>query len=125
MKNKKTSGKIPQVVVLVNILASYLDSGMDEGEDIAMTPLANEIKKIKGSGHRDTIRDKLTEGFVLRDILNLFEPTFREGQLIRIRKLKQNEMKMKGILSYLIELKSDQEKIRKDIKAIKINLNKK
>lgn len=116
MERKKTKRTIPKVVELVNILASYLDSEMDYDESKLMTPLSKEI-----GSHVDTVRNKLTEGFVLRDVLIDFKPTFEDGKLTRIEKIRRQEVSMERVLNVLLQLSQDIAKLKEDINEIKKN----
>lgn len=117
MEKKKIKRNIPKVVELVNILASYLDSEMDYDESTLMTPLSEEI-----GSHVDTVRNKLTEGFVLRDVLIDFKPTFEDGKLTRVEKIRRQEVNMERVLNVLIQLSQDITKLKEDINEIKKSL---
>lgn len=117
MERKKSKRTIPKVVELVNILASYLDSEMDYDESKLMTPLSKEI-----GSHVDTVRNKLTEGFVLRDVLIDFKPTFEDGKLTRIEKVRKQGANMEKILSVLLQINQDISKMKEEIAEINKNL---
>jgi hypothetical protein len=92
---------------------------MKVGDSIAMTPLAKEIELNGSNPHVNTIRNKVTEGFVLRDVFTNFKPTYDEkGQLIRIEKIeKKNDSEM--ITTMLANIKIDVSKIKEEIEKLK------
>jgi hypothetical protein len=133
-KIKAEKRKIPKVVELVSVLASYLDSEMEYGESMNMTPLAKEIDLNGSSPHVDTVRNKLTEAFIFKDVLKDFNPIYEEGKLVRIDKIEpKEEINMERILNILTkilsenhtDLKKDLADLKKEISEVKKSEDKK
>lgn len=117
-QSKKAGHKraIPKNIEIISALISYLDSSMDEGEDIAITPLSEKVEVKNNHIHVNTARDKLTEGFIMRDILTEFEPTYEDGILVRIKKKKKQRFDIDEISQSLIEMKKELSKINEKLK---------
>jgi len=95
--------KLPKNVELVSSIASHLDSELEVGEKRRMTPLSNEI-----GIHKDTLTNKLIEGFLFKDVLKNYKPTFEGNNLTEIEKIQQintNEEILKSLLEIKRELK--------------------
>jgi hypothetical protein len=130
--NNSNNKKLPKVIELVSSLATFMDSETEYGQEYGMTKLSKEIKLNRpngkiGSPSVGTIRDKLTEHFVLRDALKDWQPGYestiidgkKESILKKVRKIEPNEVNMERILNILIGIKEEQAKIRKEIEDIK------
>lgn len=114
MKKRKEQNKrkTPKNVELVSVLASYLDSEMEVGDSRNMTPLAKEIDLNGSNPHVDTIRNKLTEGFIFKDVLKNFKQTYENGKLVRIEKIANTDANAEIIMQLLTKMNSDIEYIK-------------
>lgn len=129
---KKLQERTPKVIELVNVLSSYLDSTMESGQSIGLTKLAKEIEvsykdqlghKKTTNPHVNTLRNKLTEGFILRDVLANFKAEYNKNKLVRVIKLEKSviseELDMSRILNALLQIKEEQIRIRNEIEKFK------
>lgn len=112
---QKKDDKIPKGIELINQLASFLSSDMEYGQSIAMTPLSEKIIVAGIKPHVHTIRNKLLEGFVLRDILKDFKPTYDKGEIVRIEKIDPTEVSMERIMNILMKMNDKLNDINKKI----------
>lgn len=120
MGKNKEKRKIPKNEELVSVLATHLDSELNVGDSRNMTPLAKEIDLNGSSPHVDTVRNKLSEGFIFKDVLKNFKPTYENGKLIRIEKIKQTESNSDMVMPILVNINSKVEKMQKDIEKLNI-----
>lgn len=104
IKKSKKQEKLPKVAELVSALASFMDSGTDYGADYGMTRLSKEIELKNSNPHVDTVRNKLTEHFLMRDALKDWMPVWNNGRLIRVRKAEPKEINMERILDALLKI---------------------
>ena len=123
-KKKKLSKKIPKNTELVMCLASFLDSDMDFGDSINITPLAKALEINEKIPHVDTIRKILNEGFQLSNVLIKFKPFYKDGKLIRIEKIVPTEANNERLLSIAVKTQETTENIKKDTDLIKIEVGK-
>jgi hypothetical protein len=119
-KNKK----IPKNTELVMSVASHLDSDMDYGDSINITPLAKSLEINGKFPHPDTIRKILNEGFQLSNVLIKFKPVYKDGKLIRIEKIVPTEANNERLLSISLKTQENTENIKKDINIMKIEIDK-
>lgn len=116
-KTHKTSKKIPKVNRIVSSIASFLESGQDVGTHYVMTNLAKSIEDKKGASHMNTVRNKITEGFVWKRVLEHWEGTYRDDGLVdTIRKVKPKEMNMATIVDMLGQIQEDIKSLKKQKK---------
>jgi hypothetical protein len=123
-KKKKLSKKIPKNTELVMCLASFLDSDMDFGDSINITPLAKALEINEKIPHVDTIRKILNEGFQLSNVLIKFKPFYKDGKLIRIEKIVPTEANNERLLSISMKTQETAENIKKDTDLLKIEVGK-
>jgi len=113
--------KTPKNVELVSVLASYLDSELETGDSRNMTPLAKEIEVgfRRSNPHVDTVRNKLTEGFIFKDVLKNFKPTYENGKLVRIEKITNTDANAEVMIPMLAKINTDIGEIKKDLENLK------
>lgn len=122
MAHKKTTKreKIPKVVELVSVLASFLDSGTDAGAEYGMTRLSKEIEVKKGNPHVNTVRQKLTEGFLFKRVLENWEATYRkDGMVDRIRKVNKGEVSMTKLSDMILQLQRDMIDLKQELNSLR------
>ncbi|MCK9370148.1 hypothetical protein M0R04_09610 [Candidatus Dojkabacteria bacterium] len=107
-KKKKVEEKLPKVARLVSAIATFMDSGTDYGAEFSMTPLSEEIEC-----HKNTIQNKLTEHFLMRDALKDWEPVWKNGVLERVRKIEPREANMEQVLVSLNKILLKLDEIKK------------
>lgn len=116
-KSQKTSKKIPKVNRIVSSIASFLESGQDAGTHYVMTNLAKSIEDKKGASHMNTVRNKITEGFVWKRVLENWEGTYRDDGLIdTIVKVQPKEVNMATIVDLLHQIQEDIKLLKKENK---------
>lgn len=114
-KNTKKIVKIPKVIELVSALSTFLDSETEEGDEFGMTNLRRQVFLPNGKNpHFNTLTQKLTEGFLLKDILGDWEATInKENQMVeRIKKI--GTKKNNDIIELLLEIKKDMRELKKE-----------
>lgn len=116
-KNKIKHGeKVPKVAELVSTLSTFMDSETDYGADFGMTRLSKEIELKNGNPHVNTVRNKLTEFFLMRDALRDWEPVWKVSEkskiLDRVRKEEPKEINMATISDMLINIQKDLDSLK-------------
>ena len=94
----KKDTKIPKSVELTSLLASYLDSTMDYGDEISITSLASQIELVNGSNpHVHTTEKEMRKWLIIQRIapsLQFIEDK-EKGIISRIRKIEPSDVTFK------------------------------
>lgn len=81
--------KIQKNVELVNLITSFVDSEMDTGDKIFITPLSQNINLPNGRHpHVDTVRTKLMEAEVWTSLPAKVKFGYKKGKLSEIEKIE-------------------------------------
>lgn len=117
---KRSTGhreKIQKNVELQSVTRSYIESEMEEGERIKMTPLAKSLGLSNGSNpHVYTVRSMLTGWDVAKPVINKINFLYnREGILEEIEKIRTEDLDMQ---KFKLEIKIKLEELERKIDAL-------
>ena len=115
-KRRTKKRNIPKLHELASSTMTYLSTVPNVGDRKKMTPLAKEIEIEGGNPHMTRLRDLLTLGFMMKDVLKEYNGYFKEGILDEIERIDYSEIDMKKLLNTLIGLEINQKEVLKLIK---------
>jgi len=124
---RKNPKKIQKNVDLISSIVSHIDAVMKEGEKIKITPLSKEIILQNGrSPHVHTIKNKLIEGSIWKDVLQNIKLHWKKKKgkedLVEIEKIipdKNVDFVRKEIREKIANMENKLESIEEEIKKLR------
>ena len=116
--------EIPKNIELSNAIATEIDSNLDYGEKIRLTPLSKNIKLGNGnSPHVHTVKAKLMEAEQWKNVANNINFHYKrnnegEQELYEIEKTSPKKSDIELILGRLLRLEKQDDEIFKLLKEI-------